>query len=226
MLIVMCGLPATGKTTIAKKIAKDIGMEILHTDMIRRELFKKCSYQELLVLDNIMSYDIEYAVKNQNLSEKETEKYQELISKQKEMVYDALFDKAFSLLSEGRSVLLDGTFYKRNLRERAYSIAHDTNHNIYVVECVCTETEIEKRLQRRKYRKDELSNAEEMRIYYMLKDQYENPYEDGVPLITVDTNNFYINEKNTEKTSKMELISIIKSIKKIAKNYGHTDTQV
>lgn len=38
MLIVFCGLPATGKTTLAAKLAKKTGATILRTDVIRKEI--------------------------------------------------------------------------------------------------------------------------------------------------------------------------------------------
>lgn len=39
MLVVVCGLPGVGKTTVAKKIAEDLGARLLATNDIRRELF-------------------------------------------------------------------------------------------------------------------------------------------------------------------------------------------
>lgn len=37
-LIIICGLPGTGKTTLAKKIAAKIGGVLLRTDVVRKEL--------------------------------------------------------------------------------------------------------------------------------------------------------------------------------------------
>ncbi len=46
MLILVCGLPATGKSTIALKLAKRIGATLLRTDIIRKEIFSAPSYSK------------------------------------------------------------------------------------------------------------------------------------------------------------------------------------
>ncbi len=46
MLILFSGLPATGKTTLARKVSEKIGAIILRTDVIRKELFIEPKYTE------------------------------------------------------------------------------------------------------------------------------------------------------------------------------------
>ncbi len=46
MLIIFSGLPATGKTTLAREVAKKTGAIILRTDVIRKELFPDPKYTE------------------------------------------------------------------------------------------------------------------------------------------------------------------------------------
>ncbi|MCK5333755.1 MAG: AAA family ATPase, partial [Candidatus Aenigmarchaeota archaeon] len=46
MLILFSGLPATGKTTLARRVAKKTGAIILRTDVIRKELFALPKYTE------------------------------------------------------------------------------------------------------------------------------------------------------------------------------------
>ena len=46
MLIIFSGLPATGKTTIAREVAKKTGAVIIRTDVIRKELFAVPKYTE------------------------------------------------------------------------------------------------------------------------------------------------------------------------------------
>ena len=44
MIIIICGLPGVGKTTVAKGLAPLINAVVLATDKIRKELFSKPMY--------------------------------------------------------------------------------------------------------------------------------------------------------------------------------------
>lgn len=59
MLIIVCGLPGTGKSTLAKHLSSDLGGEVLRTDIIRRELFKSATLEEVLKSNDPMRYDLE-----------------------------------------------------------------------------------------------------------------------------------------------------------------------
>ena len=56
MIIIICGLPGTGKTTLAKCLAPLIHATILSTDKIRKELFSQPTYsrEERELIYNIM----------------------------------------------------------------------------------------------------------------------------------------------------------------------------
>ena len=43
-VVIICGLPGVGKTTVAKKLASKMNAIVLSTDKIRKELLKKPSY--------------------------------------------------------------------------------------------------------------------------------------------------------------------------------------
>jgi len=45
-LVVVCGLPGVGKTTVAKRVAGHVDGDILRTDVIRKELFDDPEYSE------------------------------------------------------------------------------------------------------------------------------------------------------------------------------------
>lgn len=44
MIIVICGLPGVGKTTLAKEIALLVNAVLLSTDKIRKELLSRPTY--------------------------------------------------------------------------------------------------------------------------------------------------------------------------------------
>jgi predicted kinase len=68
MLILICGLPATGKSTVARRLAKLLKAEVLRTDTIRKKIFHKPSYTEgekdfiyktlFLLADILLKYDV------------------------------------------------------------------------------------------------------------------------------------------------------------------------
>lgn len=114
-LILVCGLPGTGKTTVAEAIAKKAKARLLSTDVIRKEMISRPSYGK----------------------------------HEKDMVYGLLFSMAEMMLRDGKSVLLDGTFYRADLRKRAGEIAAKTKSEFRVVEVVCDEEKIRQRLDKR-----------------------------------------------------------------------------
>ncbi len=46
MLIILAGLPGTGKSTLARELSKDLGAVHLNSDIIRKELLKERTYSE------------------------------------------------------------------------------------------------------------------------------------------------------------------------------------
>ena len=46
MLVVVCGLPGVGKTTVAGMVADRLGVEPLRTDVVREELFPEPTYTD------------------------------------------------------------------------------------------------------------------------------------------------------------------------------------
>ena len=46
MLVVVCGLPGVGKTTVARIVADRLGTDPLRTDVVREELFPDPAYTE------------------------------------------------------------------------------------------------------------------------------------------------------------------------------------
>ena len=45
-LVVVCGLPGTGKTTVAREITERIDARLLRTDVVRKDLFDDPAYTE------------------------------------------------------------------------------------------------------------------------------------------------------------------------------------
>lgn len=81
MIVVVCGLPGTGKTTIAKKLAPVINAIVLSTDKIRKELIPNPTYQkeERALIFDVMILLAKY-----------------LHSADKNCILDATFNKEYS----------------------------------------------------------------------------------------------------------------------------------
>lgn len=81
MIIVICGLPGTGKTTIAKKLAPTIDAIVLSTDKIRKEIIPNLTYrrEERELIFNVMVLLAKY-----------------LHSSGKSCILDATFNREFS----------------------------------------------------------------------------------------------------------------------------------
>mgnify|MGYP000008672952 CR=1 FL=1 len=216
MLIIVCGLPGTGKSTLAKWLSSDLKARVIRTDLVRRKLFKNASLEEVLKSEDPMQYDLERIFDRQ---ENIPENYQKMIWKQKEMVYDELLRRVETLLEKGDNVILDGTFYKKRLREKIYSIAEKANVSAYLVECRCPEKTVENRLIKRRKIPKELSNVDKMQIYRTVKEAYESPASDPVPSVFFDTFLEKIETRNV-KPKDEDFHRVLRSIEKMIRKFS------
>jgi len=150
MIIVIRGLPGSGKTTLARKLADYtmqefvfVGVVVLSTDVIRKELFSKPKYT----------------------------------SEESALVYKVLFYTAQQLNLVGTHCILDATFINDN-GDSTSSISHEVGvkeSDVKIIECICAE---DVAISRIKNRKNDYSDADET-IYYAMKDVYKitkNPH--------------------------------------------------
>ena len=136
MLVLITGLPATGKTHFAKDLALVLRAEHLNTDVVR----KKC---------NMVDYTDEG----------------------KKNVYEKLFTLAEQALSAGKNVVVDGTFYKKDLRKQILNVAVRTNSEHVTVLRTLPESEVKKRLEARaKIRTMSDANFD---VYQRIKKEFE-----------------------------------------------------
>ncbi len=91
--------------------------------------------------------------------------------KEKELVYDVLLEMTKKFLANGKNVIIDGTFYRKALRKRAEKLADETNNKFYIIEVVCPEKTVIKRLKERQ-KKGSLSDAD-FGVYMKIKREFE-----------------------------------------------------
>lgn len=130
-VVIMCGLPATGKSTVAKKIAETEGLHLISSDILRLEVLKKED-----VFDQKVASDM-----NKRM-----------------MVYELMFKRAGELIKKGKGVILDATFITQDLRKKVAFIAHKNKRPFCIMETRCA-PEIAIDRIRKRTREDYESNA-------------------------------------------------------------------
>ncbi len=112
-LIIVGGGPGTGKTTLSRALAGQIGAQVISTDDVRRELRQ-----------------------TGEISGDPGELHQGLYAPEYvSAVYDEVLRRARLLLSSGSPVILDGTWRDARQRERAHALAGETASPVVEFEC-------------------------------------------------------------------------------------------
>jgi aminoglycoside phosphotransferase family enzyme/predicted kinase len=135
---VVCGLPASGKTTMAKMIAKLVGLGIIGSDIVRKKLFGVPLYE---------SQDLPF----------EGGIYSKASTA---LVYGQLLMMAQEEIEKGCSIILDATFSTHHQRDEALRLARDADANIIFVECTASKETLKKRLSLR----DEFASVSDARL--------------------------------------------------------------
>jgi aminoglycoside phosphotransferase family enzyme/predicted kinase len=146
MLVLVCGLPGAGKSTLAKALAEKIGAVYLSSDIIRRKMLSDRTYSE-------------------------HEKYR---------VYGRMVEETEKILSTGKTVVCDATFYKKKTRGEMRGAAKRAGSDMYIIKCVLDERVLEERMGQRE---KEGTNASEANFSIYLKvkglfEQIEQKYFD------------------------------------------------
>jgi predicted kinase len=121
-LLVLCGLPATGKTGVARMISRIKDYPILQSDLIRKEIIRT---------DDIFNGKV--ASDEQN----------------RLRVYDLMFDRIDEVLEKHLGLILDATFFLQLLRVRAAGAAVTHQLPLIIIETVCPQEVAIRRIQGR-----------------------------------------------------------------------------
>jgi aminoglycoside phosphotransferase family enzyme/predicted kinase len=127
LLVIMTGLMGTGKSTLAERLARQSGFDVLSSDILRKNLAGVPLSEHRMVGQDAGIYNSDFT----------------------QRTYNALYSKAASLLALGQDVILDASFKKRVDRARAREVADAAGADFLIVECVLNEAETRARLDRR-----------------------------------------------------------------------------
>jgi predicted kinase len=134
MLIIVFGLPGSGKTFFASALSQALNCKHLNTDMIRKNA------------SSPIDYSTEGRIK----------------------IYEKILIETEKLLKNKEEVIVDGTFFKKELRSRFEKIATRLNIPVQYIEIKADENTIQKRVSHKR----ENSDAD-FEVYRKLKDEFE-----------------------------------------------------
>lgn len=144
-VIVVCGLPGVGKSTVSRAIADAVDGEVIRTDVVRQEIVENPVYT----------------------------------AEEKRRVYEALFDRARDHVEAGGTVVLDGTYRRREYRDRASELGDELGAGFSLVAVECDESVVERRIAERE---NDASEAD-FEVYRQYRDAFDAIERDHV---TVD----------------------------------------
>lgn len=118
-----CGLPASGKSALAERLAYTLHIPVFSSDVVRKQTDP--------------AKQVEPYGKGQYSPER------------RRLVYTRLLALAQEKVKKGRSVILDATYAARAMRIEVVQLAADLDANLVFVECVCSRRVMTARLRAR-----------------------------------------------------------------------------
>ena len=137
-LVVIGGLPGTGKTTLANALRDELGWPVLHSDVIRKELAGLDPLQHASSLFGTGLYTPAMI----------------------DQTYEAMAARARHLLGRGQSVILDASFSTDEHRRIARSLAGSTCADRHELRCLLPTAQAAKRLIARNVNDADASDAD------------------------------------------------------------------
>jgi uncharacterized protein len=189
LILVVGGLPGTGKSTLAKGLANALGADLLRTDVIRQELYGTAGGGTAVNGD---IYRPEARVR----------------------VYRELFRRAAALHAQQISVVLDGTFSSASLLREARGLVTDSRAIWLAVECCCPAEVAHERIHNRLKAGGDPSEARP-EIHDLHVERWETwprdlpqvsidttgPLEDQVAFVTATLRRHYLDQQRNDPQS-------------------------
>lgn len=133
MIVIILGLPGSGKTYFAGKLALKIGGLHISSDTVRKHMQQINKYNEQAKLE----------------------------------VYDEMLKLTEKAISSNQNVVLDGTFYKENIRNMFKEEATLLNSSVSFIEIRANRSVIKDRLKMRK------ESEADFKVYLKIKSLFE-----------------------------------------------------
>lgn len=149
-LILMSGLMGTGKSVLARLISSRIGAEVIRTDVLRKEIL------------DIPQTERRHEAFGRGI-------YSNDITRR---TYEETLTLASAKLRAGKSVIIDASYKRREERKKVFEFAKKLNIDFFLIECICPEGIIKKRLDSRMAATGESSDGR-WEIFQAQKDTFD-----------------------------------------------------
>ena len=161
-IYVFCGLPASGKTTLAKRTGDFLNVTPISSDRIRNEI-------AALISAETGVQDPGEGIYRENI---------------KDRVYGKIAEKAQGQLRKGNSVVLDASFSKKRWRDTVRQLSDEENAEYVFIECQARQEDLKKRLKSR----EEKETVSDARIQHLesIRNDFET-FEENEKRIQIDT---------------------------------------
>jgi aminoglycoside phosphotransferase family enzyme/predicted kinase len=154
MLVITCGLPASGKSSLARRLSEATGFEVLSSDVVRKDLAGLEPAEHRYEGFEGGIYAAEFTRRT----------------------YDELLSRARARLREGRSVILDASFMRREYRRAAALLTREEGAQFACLECRIEDATARKRLEKRVREGWDPSDAR-WEIFAAQKRRFQRPRE-------------------------------------------------
>jgi predicted kinase len=135
MIIVVSGLPGTGKSYFAEKLSGRLGAVHFNSDKMRNALHARGKYT---IGDKLH-------------------------------IYRVMAEEADQVLGQGKSVIVDATFYKHEMIDLFTKLAKDHASPIRFIKIEADESLVRERLQKRR-----TDSEADFQVYVKIKDEFED----------------------------------------------------
>lgn len=154
LVVAVMGRIASGKSTLAKALATELGWKSLSSDRLRKEMAGLPLHERTRADARAQLYSAEMT----------------------EQTYEKLFTGAEAEMRAGRSVILDATFARRAHRDQLCKRLQRQGFTLRLLEAQADDASVLQRLQARESRADEVSDARR-EDFAALTQHYEPPTE-------------------------------------------------
>ncbi|MFH1175894.1 MAG: AAA family ATPase [Acidobacteriota bacterium] len=154
LLVMTCGLTGTGKSTLARMLGERYCLEVVRSDVVRKELLGLNPYERRWDAFNQGAYDAAMT----------------------DRTYAAMVERSELLLRGGHSVILDGCFIRRDQRRAVLELAERSGVSLLLLECQAPAGLVRERLDGRSSRDVAISDGR-WEIYSQQLASFEPPEE-------------------------------------------------